>query len=158
MTGLTLYFFVWCRSRDLNPDGFCPLPPQDSVSTRFHHFGICGKIRHHSFVIPHRFARNLSVSNRFVNIKRVLRQRLVVSGPLGEPAESTALFRGHLMSRLSTEGAILPSAELPGPEAPGWTPEQTAPPVSALGPFFALQAWRRLPSRNSLCGKPCRRG
>ena len=30
----------WCRSRDLNPDGFCPLPPQDSVSTRFHHFGI----------------------------------------------------------------------------------------------------------------------
>ena len=33
-------FLLWCRSRDLNPDGFCPLPPQDSVSTRFHHFGI----------------------------------------------------------------------------------------------------------------------
>ena len=31
---------IWCRSRDLNPDGLCPLPPQDSVSTRFHHFGI----------------------------------------------------------------------------------------------------------------------
>ncbi|HRR42803.1 MAG TPA: hypothetical protein P5244_16345, partial [Syntrophales bacterium] len=26
----SLYF--WCRSRDLNPDGRCPLPPQDSVS------------------------------------------------------------------------------------------------------------------------------
>ena len=28
----------WCGRRDLNPHGFCPLPPQDSVSTNFHHF------------------------------------------------------------------------------------------------------------------------
>ena len=26
-------FDEWCRSRDLNPDGRNPLPPQDSVST-----------------------------------------------------------------------------------------------------------------------------
>jgi hypothetical protein len=30
----------WCRSRDLNPDERNSLPPQDSVSTNFHHFGI----------------------------------------------------------------------------------------------------------------------
>ena len=29
---------VWCGRGDLNPHGFCPLPPQDSVSTKFHHF------------------------------------------------------------------------------------------------------------------------
>ena len=34
------FVFLWCRSRDLNPDGRGPLPPQDSVSTKFHHFGI----------------------------------------------------------------------------------------------------------------------
>ncbi len=32
--------FLWCRRRDLNPHGRNPLPPQDSVSTSFHHFGI----------------------------------------------------------------------------------------------------------------------
>ena len=32
-------FSFWCRSRDLNPDERSSLPPQDSVSTRFHHFG-----------------------------------------------------------------------------------------------------------------------
>lgn len=30
----------WCRSRDLNPDERNSLPPQDSVSTMFHHFGV----------------------------------------------------------------------------------------------------------------------
>ena len=34
------FAYPWCRSRDLNPDGRKPLPPQDSVSTMFHHFGI----------------------------------------------------------------------------------------------------------------------
>jgi len=33
------FSYSWCRSRDLNPDGLWPLPPQDSVSTKFHHFG-----------------------------------------------------------------------------------------------------------------------
>jgi hypothetical protein len=45
----------------LNPDGFCPLPPQDSVSTRFHHFGIqfaSGSV----FALPEwTFAGNLPV-------------------------------------------------------------------------------------------------
>ena len=36
-------FCQWCRRRDLNPNGHNPLPPQDSVSTRFHHFGTIGK-------------------------------------------------------------------------------------------------------------------
>jgi hypothetical protein len=34
-----MIFLKWCRRRDLNPHGRSPLPPQDSVSTRFHHFG-----------------------------------------------------------------------------------------------------------------------
>jgi hypothetical protein len=34
---------IWCRGRDLNPHGRGPLPPQDSVSTRFHHLGLCTK-------------------------------------------------------------------------------------------------------------------
>ena len=34
-----LLILLWCRRRDLNPHGRSPLPPQDSVSTRFHHFG-----------------------------------------------------------------------------------------------------------------------
>ena len=29
----------WCRRPDLNRHGRKPLPPQDSVSTKFHHFG-----------------------------------------------------------------------------------------------------------------------
>jgi len=29
-----------CRRPDLNRHGRGPLPPQDSVSTKFHHFGI----------------------------------------------------------------------------------------------------------------------
>jgi hypothetical protein len=59
--------YVWCRSRDLNPDGFCPLPPQDSVSTRFHHFGIQIALP----CLPERAcAGNLSVWSAFVNVKR----------------------------------------------------------------------------------------
>ena len=33
------YGAFWCRSRDLNPDGRSPPPPQDGVSAKFHHFG-----------------------------------------------------------------------------------------------------------------------
>ena len=29
----------WCRRRDSNPHTRKALPPQDSVSTKFHHFG-----------------------------------------------------------------------------------------------------------------------
>ena len=32
-------FHGWCRRRDLNPHTRKALPPQDSVSTKFHHFG-----------------------------------------------------------------------------------------------------------------------
>ena len=32
--------YFWCRRPDLNRHGCNPLPPQDSVSTKFHHFGI----------------------------------------------------------------------------------------------------------------------
>ncbi len=38
---------LWCRRRDLNPHGRNPLPPQDSVSTRFHHFGTVASHRAH---------------------------------------------------------------------------------------------------------------
>jgi hypothetical protein len=34
-----ILLFLWCRRPDLNRHGFWPLPPQDSVSTKFHHFG-----------------------------------------------------------------------------------------------------------------------
>jgi hypothetical protein len=34
-----LAFLLWCRRPDLNRHGCYPLPPQDSVSTKFHHFG-----------------------------------------------------------------------------------------------------------------------
>jgi len=37
--------YRWCRRPDLNRHGFWPLPPQDSVSTKFHHFGIYPKCR-----------------------------------------------------------------------------------------------------------------
>ncbi len=41
-----LYFsVVWCRRPDLNRHGRSPLPPQDSVSTKFHHFGMDGCAR-----------------------------------------------------------------------------------------------------------------
>ena len=37
--GLTSFNHLWCRRPDLNRHGRNPLPPQDSVSTKFHHFG-----------------------------------------------------------------------------------------------------------------------
>ena len=36
---LRLFLSKWCRRRDLNPHGRRPPPPQDGVSTKFHHFG-----------------------------------------------------------------------------------------------------------------------
>gem|GEM_PF-6059000 len=33
------FIYTWCRRPDLNRHGRGPLPPQDSVSTKFHHFG-----------------------------------------------------------------------------------------------------------------------
>jgi hypothetical protein len=70
MNQLTPSFSYWCRSRDLNPDGCCPLPPQDSVSTKFHHFGIPVRPGIAASRYPADVAGNLPVSNGFVNIKR----------------------------------------------------------------------------------------
>jgi hypothetical protein len=122
---------LWCRSRDLNPDGFCPLPPQDSVSTRFHHFGIpvCPglvALRH-----PVDAAGNLPVSNGFVNIKSVA---------VPQPAPRS----------------ISPTAEQPETGAPGQQPGRAALRDSAREPFSARPAWRPLPSESCSSERPYR--
>ena len=113
----------WCRSRDLNPDGFCPLPPQDSVSTIFHHFGIqitppC---------LPERaFTGDLSVRSAFVNIKRgddAFPRREVyfaVCGPAGAFCAGAAGTGG---APVFVAGAVFCAAGLEAPsirELPLW--------------------------------------
>ena len=34
---------IWCRSRDLNPDGFSPTAPSRQRVCQFHHFGLISK-------------------------------------------------------------------------------------------------------------------
>jgi hypothetical protein len=43
---------IWCRRPDLNRHGRGPLPPQDSVSTKFHHFGTLVHIAKQKNVSP----------------------------------------------------------------------------------------------------------
>lgn len=62
-------FFSWCRSRDLNPDERNSLPPQDSVSTKFHHFGIDSIIESEKdryWLFPNTLPSALSTRNRVV--------------------------------------------------------------------------------------------
>gem|GEM_PF-4321407 len=123
----------WCRSRDLNPDERNSLPPQDSVSTMFHHFGIF-RDRGERIRLPiAALSILLTPGGRVCQHENHDRSNPNVIWSFGE--RSVQVCRSRPLARVQE---MAPPAAAVGP----------APPVSRLRP------WRRRPSTIFPYGPP----